>query len=210
MARDYSGYSISELQEALRAVDGNRYPANKAAIEAELQARKDSGEFAQEELNAKEAAREQAVAKLNFALKARVVIAWYLIVSPAIVLTGFSISAGSLAMQALTIFVGLVFVSTSVLAGIGLLKKKMWGHWAAVAVLGSQVLRIQSEAFVFNFLSSVGIYVYYAQGGDVGFDARFEPGFGLGFGTATTLWIGVNLFVVVLLNFLFTATEETE
>ena len=66
------------------------------------------------------------------------------------------------------------------------------------------------EWIVFNFLSSVGVYVVYSRGGNVGFDARFEPGFVLSFGTGATLWIGVNLFVVVLLNFLFTARDEIE
>ncbi len=42
---DYSKYSIPELQEALSTVDEQKYPETKAAIEAELQKRKDSGEY---------------------------------------------------------------------------------------------------------------------------------------------------------------------
>ena len=45
---DYTKYSLAELREALSTVDGLQYPENKAALEAELQRRVDSGEVERE------------------------------------------------------------------------------------------------------------------------------------------------------------------
>ena len=208
MPRDYSGYTIAELREALRAVDGYKYPENKAAIEAELQARVDSGELAREQAEARRAAREKATRKLLFAKRARVYIAWYLLLSPALVIFGYSIDSAGLIQRGLSVLLGLVFMAASIAAGIGLLKREAWGHWIAVVVLGSQALRIQSEVFTFNFLSSIAVYAGYQQGGTIFLDARFEPGFVISTGGRAPFWIEVNLLVIALLHLLFKAREE--
>lgn len=116
MARDFSGYSIAQLNEGLAVIDGRKNPENKAA--------------------------------------------------------------------------------------------KEWGHWAAVAVLGIQVLRVESENVMFNFLSSIGLFAFYAEGGDIGFSVEFDPGFLIAMASGADLLVGVNLFVVGLLVILTTARQK--
>ena len=71
MAQDYTRYSLAELHEALGIVDGRRYPENKAAIEAEIQARIDSGAYAEEEQAEEKQQAATARKKIDFARKAK-------------------------------------------------------------------------------------------------------------------------------------------
>jgi hypothetical protein len=134
MVRDYSGYSIDQLQECLAIVDGNKYPENKVAIEAKLQARIDSGAFAHEQTVTRLAEKEKAIRSIDLAKGATRVIAWFLIVSPMIALSGYSIIADSYSSLTYGVAAGTISSAVSVSAGIGLLKSKTWGHWVAVTV----------------------------------------------------------------------------
>ena len=210
MVRDFSGYSIAELNEGLAIVDGRKNPENKAAIEAELQARKDSGAYESEQAAAILSEKERTAAKVSSAKRATKFVAWFLILSPMLAFSGCTTTAGEQSFLALGIVVGLLFSIISICAGIGLLKERDWGHWAAVAVLGIQVLRVESEVFIFNFLSSVGLFTFYAEGGDIGFSVEFDPGFLLAIDPGANLLVGVNLFVVGLLVILATARQKVE
>ncbi len=68
---DLSNYSIPDLQEALATIDGRTHPENKAALERQLQARKDSGEFDRFMKESQQADKEQHARKVDFAKSMR-------------------------------------------------------------------------------------------------------------------------------------------
>ena len=210
MERDYTKYSIPELQESLAIVDETKYPENKAALEQELQARKDSGEYQRFFEEKKESKEREQAESISFARKMKKGIGIYLIVAALYALTGvgFSTSGGGIAV--FTIVLLLVFLLASLAGGIGLLLNKDWGHWIAVVVLGLQVVKIQAGGLVFSFLSLIGVYVYAATDWVVGITASFEPGITLALGTSMPFWLGVNVFVIPLIVYLFTAQENVD
>lgn len=210
MDRDYTKYSIPELLESLAIVDGITYPENKAALERELQARKDSGEYLQFLEEQKESETRERADSISFARKMKKGIGIYLIVASLYALTGIGLntSGGGVAVFTLVLLAG--FLITSLAGGIGLLLDKSWGHWTAVVVLGLQVVKIQAGGFFFSFLSLIGIYVYAATDWVVGITASFQPGITLASGINVPFWFGVNVFVIPLIVFLFTAQENVD
>jgi len=210
MDRDYSKYSIPELHEALAVVDGKTYPENHAALERELQARKESGEFDRFIQEAREVEKKEAVDKVNFANKMRKVIAGYLVIAALYAITGLAINASSAAVERFFLILIVLLLLASFVGGVGLFLNKTWGHWTAVIVLALQVLKFQIGGVVFSVLSLVGIYVYVGANGDVGISALFDPGITLAFGSNVPWWVGVNIFVVPLIVYLFTAHDGIE
>lgn len=207
---DFSDYSIPDLQEALATIDGRTHPENKAALERELQARKDSGEFDRFMKEAQQADKEQHARKVGFAKSMRKVIGLYLVGSSLYAIAGVSLTAsGSLAGGALLVFMAL-FLVASFAAGVGLLLRKDWAHWIAVTVLGLQLIKIQFSGFSFSVLSLVGVYLFVAGDSSIGITADFDPGVSISFGHYAPLWIGVNIFTGVLLGYLFTARERVD
>jgi len=210
MERDYSKYSIPELQESLAIVDGIKFPENKAALEQELQSRKQSGEFQRFLEERQESEEREKVDSINFARKMKKGIGIYLIVAALYALTGVSFDTSGGGFSVFTIILFAVFLVASLAGGIGLLLNKSWGHWTAVVVLGIQVVKIQAGGLVFNFLSLIGIYVYAATDWVVGINAAFEPGMTLAFGSSLPFWFGVNVFAIALIVSLFTAQEDID
>lgn len=223
MARDYTNYTIAQLQESINVVDGNRFPENKAALEAELKSRIQSGglarEAAEQEVVKKEIAAEQeivrkekAISAKGFAKKARVVIAWYLILSPIVILYQISlnVSGPSIWVVAMIIAPMAAFLMISHWAGIGLLKGKTWAHWAALAVLASQLVRIQSDAIILQFLSLVGVYITIDEDISIGILALFAPGIQLSFANDVHFELGLNVLIAPLIRFLIIAREGVE
>ena len=201
MIPDYSSYSLSELNEALHVVDGQRYPENKAALEAELQSRKESGRY-DEELRALE---QEALAKVeatkDFAMKAESIIAWYLVVTGGFVLLSQLLWPPQVSgiLNVVIVLVGLAYMLGTVIAGIGLMKKRPWSHTLAIGLLGAQVVAAGSSVFSFKVLSAAGGYVTFASGGNIGISASFEPGFSVYIGQPTPFFLGINLFVIWLI-----------
>ena len=210
MDRDLSKYSIPELREALATVDQRAYPENKAALERELQARKDSGEFDQFIEDSRKAEEERLANQVQFALKMRKAIAVYLVIAALYAFAGIELNAsGTLAGVISLILMGL-FLAASFAGGVGLFLGKSWAHWAAVTVLGLQLLKIQFDGFAYSVLSLIGIYVHVAGNGDIGITASFDPGFAIAIGHSAPLWIGVNIFSAILIGYLFTAEDGSE
>ena len=208
MARDYSTYSIPELQQALGSVDGKRYPENKAALERELQARKDSGEVDRYVRELRDEHRRKQIRGVRIARKVRLVIAAYLVVAPLCAFVGFEIFASSEPAGRLLVAVSVLFLGASFAAGVGLFLNKAWGHWIAVVVLALQIVKVQAAGFVFGLLSLGGVYAYAAADGKVGVAALLDPGLVFESGSDAPVWIGVNFLVLPLIVFLFTAREE--
>lgn len=212
MARDYSGYSISELQEALGTVDGDRYPENKAAIEAEIASRKASGEYDKHLAERQEVDVEHEKSAITFARKARVVVAWFLILSPVLLLNFLNFNAtGPSAWIVITLTIAFAaYLIASHVAGIGLLKNKPWAHWVAIGLLAMQVLRLESETLYFEILSFVGVYFTTSSSGNIGFEISLAPGLTLLVGADLSFEIGINLLAMLMIYWLIKAREDIE
>lgn len=213
MERNLTEYSIPELQEALASVDERRYPESWSALEAELQARKDSGEFDQylQEIDA--AAKRRDREKVIFARKMRKPIAAYLVVGAlyTAVQTGFGLGATNMAVDGLVLMFLVAYLAAMFAGGIGLVLEKSWGYLIAMVVLALQVLKIQSSVIVFSAMSLIGAYVYTAQGFAIGFWAAFfTPEFTVGVGPTVPppVWVGLNLFAVLLIVLLRRAKRD--
>lgn len=210
MERNFSDYSIPELQEALATVDARAHPENKADLERELQARKDSGELDRYVEDARLAEKERLKRKVGLARTMRKVIGVYLIVSAVYAIAGVSLNASSTLAGAVTLALMALFLVASFLSGVGLLREKDWGHWIAVAVLGLQLIKVQFAGFSFGVLSLIGIYLFVDGNASIGITASFDPGFAVSVGQYAPLWIGVNIFCAVLMGYLFTARERVD
>jgi len=210
MERKYSEYSIPELQEALAIVDGARYPDNKAALETEFQARRDSGEFDRFVQEAAEAREQHTRGKIDFAKKMQKPIAVYLVVTSmyTFVLAGIGLNAANWNANTFVLIVFAAYLVAMAIAGVGLFLAKGWSYRAALVVLALQVIKVQSSGLVFAAGSLFYFYVYVSSTPDlmIGFDTRlFTPELTLGYSpnAPTPLWIGVNLvaiFMIVLLR----------
>lgn len=210
MDRDYTRYSIPELQESLAIVDGKKYPENKAAIERELQVRKDSGEYQRFLEEQQESERRKHSDSISLARKIKKGTGIYLIVAALYAVTGINFDASGGGFAVLIMILLATFLVASLVGGIGLLFNKAWAHWIAVVVLGLQVVKVQIAGFVFSFLSLVGFYIYAATDWVFGITAVFEPGITLAFGSSRPFWLGVNVFVLPLIVYLCTAQEDVE
>ncbi len=207
MKPDYTSYSIPELQESLTVVDGERFPENKAALERELRSRKNSGEYQRFLEEQQEAEKDKKTDSIHFARKMKKGIGVYLIFGALFFLSQFSFNAaGNVGVVVLATILLVVFLLASLAGGIGLLLNKPWGHFAALIVLGLQVVKIQAGGLVFDFVSPLGIFVY-ASAETVGFSAELEAGVNVALGSNLPFWFGVNFFVIALIGYLFTAQE---
>jgi hypothetical protein len=207
MARDYSNYSIAELRESLSVVDGRRYPENKAAIEAEIQSRKDSGAYAEEEQALKAEAMAKAEAKFDFAQKAQPAIAWYLIISGGFILasTLFPLPYVGSLMQVAILGIGVLYVLATVFGGVALLKNKSWGPILVIGLLCVQLVQVSSSIFSFKALSAFAFYLNVSADWDVGVSAEIRPGFWLVLGGVQPASLGVNIYVAWLISLVATA-----
>lgn len=212
MAPDYTTYTVAELEESLAIVDGRRYPDNKAALEAELEARKASGAYEREMAEADEARKEKAVADKAFAEKARTVIAWYLVLSPIAILSylNFQSTGMPIWLAATLISLFIAYLAISHWAGRGLLKSKAWAHPTAIVVLALQLVRINSDALFVQLLSFVGFYFTLSVDGTIGFAFLVEPGFNIAWGNQAPFEIGVNLVAAFMIYYLVAARRAVE
>lgn len=212
MKPDYAGYTIAELEESLRMVDGSKYPENKAALEAELEARKASGEYEREQAAAEEERKEKAVADKAFAEKARIFIAWYLVLSPIAILYYFNFQSTGMPiwLTATVVSIFVVYLAISHWAGRALLKDKSWAHPAAVAVLALQLLRLKTDALYLKLLSFLGIYLTLGEGGTIGFSFLIEPGISLSVGNDVPWEIGINIVAALMIYYLFAAGRKID
>jgi hypothetical protein len=212
MTSDYSNYSIAELRESLGVVDGRRNPENKAAIEVEIQARKDSGAYAEEERRVEEELAIQARNRIDFARKAQPVIAWYLIIFGGFILATSLLrlpSIGSLGRAAI-LAIGVLYVLATVVGGVALIKNKSWGPILVVGLLCVQLVQVSSSAFSLKALSAFAFYLNVGAEWTVGFSGEFEPGFSLAFSGNQPALLGVNVFVAWLIFLVVTANNLFE
>lgn len=208
---DYTKYSLAELREALAGIDGDSYPENKAALEAELERRKRSGEYDRElDRQAAELANREADRR-RLALTLRPWLAYYLIGTAPLVWVMTSAYTGPGWVQALKVFV-LLFAAASITAGIGILRGKQWGHWLAVGVLVPQVVSLQLPTLFVGISSALALSVGADAAVNLSFGAAFSPGLKLLSGQlALPVGISVNLFALACLWVLFKAqSAESE
>ncbi len=159
--QDYTKYSLAELREALSTVDGSKYPENKAAIEAELQKRIDSGEVEREKKARTAAEHEKEQGHRRFARRARQWIGLYMMGAPLILIgAGVHLQWGS-AWQAYAIYgLCVIYTGVSVIAGFGLWKLKEWGRRVAIGVFAMQTVSVQSSLFVYSLTSALAGHFY--------------------------------------------------
>ena len=209
MNREPSEYSIPELLEAIAAVDGNRFPENKLALEKELEARKESGEYDRYQQQALEAGRRQLEKRAALAKKMQKIIAVYLIVAAlyGLVMVIAGVFSPALPGGLLALFVA--FSVMSLAGGVGLLLAKPWAHWVSVAVLGIQIIEIQAMGIAFGVLTLAGVYFYIAAGGTVGITATFSPSIVLEVGSDGPFLFGINLLAIVFIAYLFSARDDS-
>lgn len=212
MTPDYTQYSLAELQEALGIVDERRYPENKAAIEVEIQARIDSGAYAEQEQAQKEQHEATAKKRIDLARKLKPYIAKYLIGTGAFVLVWNILQRPALdgAFQTAVFVIGMLYMLGTVISGLAIHMRKDWGTTLAIGLLCVQLVEIASTAFTIKVLSALGAYVSLSSNGDIGFNASFQPGVFVTAGIPQPFTIGVNLFVVWLIYLLVKAGEATE
>lgn len=210
MAPDYTQYSLADLREALGTVDERRFPENKAAIEAEIQARIDSGAYAEEEQAEREQQQATARKKIDFARKSRPYIAKYLIGTSGFVLVWNILQPPSLggALQTAVFVCGMAYMFGTVVSGLAIHRGRSWGSTLAIGLLCVQLVEIVSTAFSLKVLSALGFYVTLSINGDIGFDASFKPGVFVTVGTPQPLTIGLNLFVAWLIYLLVKANQD--
>ncbi len=215
MPHDYSTYTIAELREALASVDGNQYPDNKAALEAELQARVDSGEVEREMEEQERETRSQEQDLRRFARGARQWIGLYLMGAPLILLNMGTQMPKSLGWLAYALWgFGVLYVGVSTLAGYGLWKQKDWGHRPAIGVLALQVINLQSGFLQYSLTSAISGYVYVAAqaGFEFGVSAFLNTG-GFRFAAGDlplTFNLGVNLVALFLIWLLFKGRQPLD
>lgn len=207
MARDYSKYSVPELQDALDNVDGKRHPENKAALQRELQARRDAGEVDRLVREARERWLRKERRSINFARQVRKAIAAFLVISPLVSIAAFTVFEDKDADLGFVFVFFVVFLIASFASGVGLILDKAWGHWLAVTVLALQVVKIQVAGFAYSLLSIGGVFPYVADG-KAGVIAVFAPGVQFVMHSELPFWIGVNVLFIPLIVYLFTAREE--
>ena len=201
MTRDYSDYSNSDLREALSGVDGRRYPENQAAIEAEIKARKESGEYLANEVREEKERVDRLEEKIDFSHRARPGIAWYLIISSVFLLVNalFSVPGVSGYGQAVFLFAAVSYAVAAVVGGIALLKEFGWGANLVIGVLSLQVVKITSSFFSLDILSMLRIYFSVGAGATIGVGFDFEPGFRLNVGGNEPFLLSVNVFIAWLI-----------
>lgn len=211
VTQDYSSYTIAELQESLRVVDAQRYPENKVAIEAELEARVQSGDFERQVAAEVEARQQKAVADKAIAEKATVFIAWYLILSPIVILSYLNVRLTAGLFWIAAFFAAFaIYLAASHWVGRALLKGKTWAYPAAIAILSLQVLRITSDAIYVQILSLVGGYVTFGEGGSIGIAGYLEPGIQVSWGNQMPFEIGINILAILMIYYLAAARREIE
>ncbi len=211
--RDYTNYSIAELREAINTVDGHRFPENKAALEAELQKRIDSGEVEREEKRLEREAHSQEQDLRHFARGARQWIGLYLIGAPLILLNMSVQMPNSVGWMAFALFgLAVLYVGVSALAGYGLWKRKDWGHRPAIVVLALQLISFQSGFLHYSLTSAISGYVYVAAPGELGVSGYISTGsfiFVAG-DLPLTFSVGVNLVALVMIWLLYKGRQPLD
>lgn len=210
MIHDYTQYSLAELQEALSVVDGRRYPENLAAIEAEIQARKDSGAYEREVSAIREEHSARLESELQFAQRSKPLIAWYLIVGGAFFFATFFFGqvtfTGAIGLAILSL--GVVYMLATILAGVMILKDHPWGTKAAIGLLGAQLIQFESTAFTYKVSSLIsGLFTLEANG-VIGASVSFGSKFRILFGEPTVFLVGLNLFAAWLIYLLIRSGER--
>lgn len=198
------------MREALRSVDGNKFPENKIALERELESRKESGEYARYEQEIAELELSRFAAKIRFARKVRKFTAAYLVLSSSYILTAnlFSPPQVTGAGAWWIVGFGVLYLSAAGIGGIALARSKPWATPFCIGVLCFQLPLIQSAAFTFQVLSALGVYVAIGSGGTFGFHLKFQPGVQVFFGTGLPFFYGINLFAAALIYQLVLANEK--
>ena len=159
--QDYTKYTIAELRQALSTVDGDKYPENKAALEAELQKRIDSGEVEREKQARNLENHEKEQGHRRFARAARPWIGLYLMGAPLILLSLGMHKLKIVGWITYTVW-GLValYAGIAVVAGYGLWKRKDWSRRMAISVFALQVVNIQSGVLVYSLTSAISAVLY--------------------------------------------------
>lgn len=211
IAQDYSRYSLAELKEALGSVDGRRYPENKAAIEAEIQLRKDSGAYEEEERRVAENAAKAAADDIRFAQRSKPLVAWYLIAGSGLFFASLVLSKVHLSgTTGLVILgVGALYMLGCVVAGVAILNQRAWGANVAIALLALQLLEVVSSTVTLKVVSLLAVYFTIQPEFTIGFSASVGPRFRLIFGEPGGFLIGLNLFTAWLIYLLVKSGEDS-
>ena len=143
---------------------------NKAAIEAELQKRVDSGEVERENQARQQKEHEKEQGHRKFARRSKQWLGLYMMGAPLILISAGTKMPPGLGWLAYVAY-GLcaLYTGVSVLAGYGLWKRKEWGRRLAIGVFVPQLLSIQSSAFVYSLTSALSGFFYISFPGHLEF-----------------------------------------
>lgn len=210
MTHDYTRYSLAELHEALGSVDGSRYPENLAAIEAEIQARKDSGAFDREVNAIREERSSRLKKEVQFAQRSKPFIAWLLILGGALFFANFIFGqvafSGVIGLAILCI--GAAYMLAGILVGIAILKGHALSTKAAIGLIAAQLIQVESTLFTYEVTSLFSLLFTLEAGGVFGLSVSFESEFRLFFGEPTDLFLGLNLFAAWLIYLLLKSGDS--
>lgn len=213
--KDYKNYSTAELREALSTIDGNKYPENKAALEAELERRIDSGEVEREEQERQAQEHEKEQGRRRFARSAQPWIGLYLMGAPLILVgvgtgTPTAVGWGGYAIWGLV----LLYVGAAVVAGYGLWKRKNWSRRLAIGIFALQAINFQSEFMVYSLTSAIAAFFYVAPLGtfEFGVSGELSTGaFQILFGDLPFAFtISFNLFAIFMIWVLLKARQPLD
>ncbi len=213
--RDYSGYTLSELREALSTVDGNKYPENEAALEAEMQKRIESGEVGREKQEQERQQHEKEQGLRRFARGALPWIGLYLLGGPLILLNTGTEMPEAFGWVAYAIWgLAIIYVGVGVVAGYGLWKRKNWGRRLAIGVFAMQVIYFQSGFMKYSLVSALSGFFYIAGNDGVEFGISFylttgEFLFGVG-DLPLPFRFGLNLFAILMIWCLLKARQPLD
>jgi hypothetical protein len=202
MTRDFSAYTLAELNEALASVNRDKYPDVAVALEAELQSRKESGRHDEEIKSQLETLEATEKSKQKLAKIWLKVIAVYMILTGALIPFDYAAWGPKVAIW-LLIGVVFLYVASSVAIGIAFLLDRSWAYLAAVGFHALQVVRLHSEILTWDALSYIGIYAVYGQGGDIGINAIAMPHFYFAIGRNIEFSIGINFVAMAIISCIF-------
>ena len=147
------------------------------------------------------------VNKANSRRKVRKAIAVYLVISALYAVGRIGFGGSELLGSISSMWLMAMFLGATLAGGVGLFLGKNWGYWTTVVVLSLQLVRIQLGGFGYDVLSMIGIYVYAAGSLSIGISASIDPSLTLSTETDGQSWVGVNVFIVLLLGNLLAAKK---
>jgi hypothetical protein len=211
MNQDYTEYSLSDLLDAQRTVDAVRYPEARAAIDAEIDRRKESGVYDEEMETLKLREQDRTGKRYRFAQNAVPFIAWYLILSGAFLAVSLLVAPPGVSsvMDLLPIGIVSVYVLASVAAGVALLKRNQLGAVFATWMLAMQIVKVTSTPVTIMFTSGLAIIFKVEADWTIGFAGHVGPAAMLLLNMPQSFSIGIDFIPAWLIHLVAIASGWT-